>query len=592
MPLFIFQHEGFEYKDDSLLSAELNKEITRQIGSSVEELASLGGEVVKPSKTEIQYMLKELGFLSGKIDGVLGKETGEAVKAFQRKNELPVDGILGDETLGMLQMLYGEFLANQEGAYTWDDGKRGEIGMPKNNLAVPDYAEKVTGRHVNTKIIEQKYGIKVSVEHRSLFTQEAPLDLEYKLQQLDSIFKEMSLTDRDKQLLHIYFTPEKKIKIKGPISKAPFDKTCLKLCIPYSYSEGQIKNAIVMFLSKARLAYDVLPHGYTNRQYDVDYLAFLKDPAMDLAVQVQSQWLTPVKNVYLNEVKLWVARSLYLSGEKNVTKENVEKHLQSIIAIRKEYAPVSLFYQRNIAILAGDQNLHDKDNSNPISFFNEQKEKLFLNQSPNSLSVMAINEIKEAKEQFKEKFIETPPPATFYIIAHGNSNGVQLEGSKSSYIGVSREEFISWSKERYKKFPELLNARTNDQDIILISACESHSFSRNIHNDLIKMYGNRNFPIIISNGEYGQFTWSSTDNNDNRPYWRELRVLLEQNEKVTIGDVMALDQWSNGPNSISVYTPLGKDVREKLKEKGLPAAGTKQIAETLYEEVEDGSGRT
>lgn len=50
----------------------------------------------------LQTALKNLGFYSGKIDGIYGKKTVNAVKAYQRKNGLKADGVAGPKTLGKL----------------------------------------------------------------------------------------------------------------------------------------------------------------------------------------------------------------------------------------------------------------------------------------------------------------------------------------------------------------------------------------------------------------------------------------------------------------------------------------------------------
>ncbi len=66
-------------------------------GSEVEALSkygSRGSEV-----TQIQTKLKRWGYYKGNIDGIYGSQTVEAVKYFQRKNNLAVDGIAGKNTL-------------------------------------------------------------------------------------------------------------------------------------------------------------------------------------------------------------------------------------------------------------------------------------------------------------------------------------------------------------------------------------------------------------------------------------------------------------------------------------------------------------
>ena len=56
------------------------------------------GEVV----SQIQTKLKNWGYYSGSVDGVYGSKTVEAVKSFQKKNGLTVDGICGTNTLAAL----------------------------------------------------------------------------------------------------------------------------------------------------------------------------------------------------------------------------------------------------------------------------------------------------------------------------------------------------------------------------------------------------------------------------------------------------------------------------------------------------------
>ena len=52
----------------------------------------------------IQKKLKNWGYYTGAVDGIFGAKTKEAVKYFQRKNGLTVDGIVGNKTLKALGM--------------------------------------------------------------------------------------------------------------------------------------------------------------------------------------------------------------------------------------------------------------------------------------------------------------------------------------------------------------------------------------------------------------------------------------------------------------------------------------------------------
>ena len=59
-----------------------------------------GGAVV----SEIQTRLKNWGYYNGDVDGIYGSQTEKAVRWFQQKNGLNVDGQVGDQTLAALGM--------------------------------------------------------------------------------------------------------------------------------------------------------------------------------------------------------------------------------------------------------------------------------------------------------------------------------------------------------------------------------------------------------------------------------------------------------------------------------------------------------
>ena len=59
--------------------------------------------------TQIQTKLKRWGYYNGSIDGVYGSKTVAAVKYFQSKNGLTVDGIVGPNTWNRIM---GEVVGN------------------------------------------------------------------------------------------------------------------------------------------------------------------------------------------------------------------------------------------------------------------------------------------------------------------------------------------------------------------------------------------------------------------------------------------------------------------------------------------------
>lgn len=54
--------------------------------------------ITAPAVEDIQIFLTEQGYYSGSIDGVYGSRTVEAVRAFQKDNNLLEDGIVGYQT--------------------------------------------------------------------------------------------------------------------------------------------------------------------------------------------------------------------------------------------------------------------------------------------------------------------------------------------------------------------------------------------------------------------------------------------------------------------------------------------------------------
>lgn len=57
----------------------------------------------KPTIQDIQKALKNAGLYAGKVDGVLGPKTKNAIEAFQKQNNLKADGKVGPKTWDKLK---------------------------------------------------------------------------------------------------------------------------------------------------------------------------------------------------------------------------------------------------------------------------------------------------------------------------------------------------------------------------------------------------------------------------------------------------------------------------------------------------------
>ncbi|QNK42617.1 spore cortex-lytic enzyme [Caproicibacter fermentans] len=79
--------------------------VVTHVGGSIQTLSKVGstGSEVK----QIQTRLKNWGYYTGKVDGVYGTQTKNAVLYFQRKNGLTADGVAGPATLSAIGLPAG-----------------------------------------------------------------------------------------------------------------------------------------------------------------------------------------------------------------------------------------------------------------------------------------------------------------------------------------------------------------------------------------------------------------------------------------------------------------------------------------------------
>ena len=64
----------------------------------------------------IQEKLKRWGYYSGSVDGIYGSQTVSAVKKFQQKNGLTVDGIAGKNTLNAMGIMSSSSSSGSSGS--------------------------------------------------------------------------------------------------------------------------------------------------------------------------------------------------------------------------------------------------------------------------------------------------------------------------------------------------------------------------------------------------------------------------------------------------------------------------------------------
>lgn len=87
---------------DALAKAAQEKARAR-VGTKLVDKKKVVGEIKsRPNVKQIQIALKNAGYEPGPIDGRMGKQTRDAIKAFQVAHNLSADGKVGKQTWGLL----------------------------------------------------------------------------------------------------------------------------------------------------------------------------------------------------------------------------------------------------------------------------------------------------------------------------------------------------------------------------------------------------------------------------------------------------------------------------------------------------------
>ena len=89
---------GYTHSRHTQEAADVAVELA--VDAAVLRQGSTGGEV-----KEVQRRLKQWGYYSGAVDGIFGAGTKQAVIAFQKKNGLTADGVVGKDTFKALGMM-------------------------------------------------------------------------------------------------------------------------------------------------------------------------------------------------------------------------------------------------------------------------------------------------------------------------------------------------------------------------------------------------------------------------------------------------------------------------------------------------------
>lgn len=94
-------NQNYAANEDYEVSVNRNKSTirTQTRNNEFKEIIKVDGVTAE----KVQTALKNAGFYNGDLDGKIGPKTKEAIKAFQRDNNLSVDGVVGRGTWAKLK---------------------------------------------------------------------------------------------------------------------------------------------------------------------------------------------------------------------------------------------------------------------------------------------------------------------------------------------------------------------------------------------------------------------------------------------------------------------------------------------------------
>jgi hypothetical protein len=344
--------------------------------------------------------------------------------------------------------------------------------------------------------------------------------------------------------------------------------------------------------------------------YDSDTLK--KDPATPTAAQIDLNWITEMKDSgaldqlgslrkQSSEMGLLVGRALYLN-QMPVTKENVQNVLLGMVETQKAYEKIPLYKKRNVVVAFANETLQESMDDNFANRESEKTQKVrdkvaasgdahtfgrnkyvenVVRQNPDT-KVLRTEDSPEGSENMKnaikESIVNTPPPFTFEWEGHGmegDGGSILLKGIHNLDEKITADEIGEWLIERYEKYPALLDAEAEMQDIFIWKQCYNHTFLRTVYDTLTEKFGpGRTLPIEIGDSEIGMISVTNYGNE----YGNSMTEAVVTDEVSTIGSATKTQKEMSKSFFLntSVYTPIGKNASEKV---GLPKGFILPISE-------------
>jgi hypothetical protein len=377
--------------------------------------------------------------------------------------------------------------------------------------------------------------------------------------------KILPIYEYDDKILKVVIENEnnpKLSKLLNPFKKKLEDIMQIGNAILYQQKLKQRELFVEKKLSRGEVIF------FTRRYMSKLRKLFFKDPAFKLILKIKSEYFVPKpKNEkMLIQYRVMVCRNLYFKNIP-ITKNNILKEYQSILALRQEYAKLPLFKDKNVLYIAHNEKITDEYyqhyekhlyNTNlfgkkaSIDAIRKQGGKVTLMRAKNNLA-----SLKRKKKAILERVVNTPK-LTLVFDGHGSKEALYLTGGDivqgkpsetKDTIKITYRELAKAFMQRHIKFPK------EKPPIIVLWGCYNHTFLRNFYKTLGSSFTQ---PIIIGGGEYNMLLHRHEKNKYGNEFFEKVLQLSKKGHVTTVGTVMRYEELGSGNSSVYIPSRKGK----------------------------------
>ena len=226
----------------------------------------------------------------------------------------------------------------------------------------------------------------------------------------------------------------------------------------------------------------------------------------------------------LVQLKVMISRNLYFRN-RSATPESIRAEYSRIQALRNQYRDLHIFAGREV-VYAASSDKHKVGNTAEF-LFGHPPTQARLRKQADRFTFFRPRSVED--KRLLEERLSSSDPLTLVFEGHGRDKALKLWGALS-VAELGRR---------------LADRQSGSVPILVLDACQSHTFSRHLFEVLDRSAKRSVFPVVITPEEYGQDFVKSV--YADRFLSRDLRL---GRERVQLGNLME-EAWI----TTSVYVP-------------------------------------